>query len=156
VLARRMAGEPLPTVPTELFVMTCLFAIAVLASIYGCMRLAGAFRMPAIAGFTFGEARQQGTAQSAGSPRTPTAAAPEGERSRAAAVASLLTSINRRERDGLAHPSAAAAGSWQGRVPEMRTVTAEGPRQSTPLGKSFSRRPGARVSALAGKRDASA
>src|SRR6185503_20713991 len=45
VLARRMAGEALPTVSTELFVITCLFVMIVGAALYACARLAQAFRL---------------------------------------------------------------------------------------------------------------
>jgi len=47
VLARRMAGEALPTVPTELFVIVTLFSIIVLAALFASARIARAFRLPA-------------------------------------------------------------------------------------------------------------
>ena len=47
VLARRMAGEAVPTAPTELFVLVTLFTIVAMAAIYGCARVARAFRISA-------------------------------------------------------------------------------------------------------------
>lgn len=46
VVARRVAGEGLPSVPTELFVITCLFAVMTGVVLGGCMRVARAFRLP--------------------------------------------------------------------------------------------------------------
>ena len=45
VLARRLAGEALPTAPTELLVITMLFAVVILALIAASVRLASAFRL---------------------------------------------------------------------------------------------------------------
>src|SRR5207245_10489089 len=51
ILARRMAGEALPTVATELFVVVTLSTIIVVAALYGCGRVARAFRLPSLPRF---------------------------------------------------------------------------------------------------------
>lgn len=154
VLARRMAGEPLPTVSSELFVLSLLFAILALAALYGCARVARAFRLPALV--------RVDSARSAALP-WPTAATPAGradrlqtpaeaERTRAAAMAGTIATIARRE--------SALALSAAGNAPDRR-ASAPGPASNDPsrpgpmpLGRSFSRRSNARLSAGATKRDA--
>jgi type IV secretion system protein VirB6 len=156
VLARRMSGEPMPTMPTELFVVACLFAIAIVASIYASMRLAQAFRLPALLRVEPAAASVPAVwpaERSVSNPRR-AQAQEEAERSRATAIASTFRSVTRRDRDGVADP-ATVVSSWQVRTPNVRGSN-EGARQAVPLGRSFNRRPGARVSALASRRDASA
>lgn len=153
VLARRMTGEALPTISTEIFVLTCLFSLIVLAVPYACARLMRAFRLapplklvPAIV--------EQGRAAD----RSILAKAVSGdsagsERSRAAVVASLLTATNRRERDDAMDgvPTRAAIH----RTPAMSS--SKDPIQTPlPVGRSFTRRSHSRVSAIAAKRDAGA
>jgi type IV secretion system protein VirB6 len=154
VLTRRMSGEPLPTMPTELFVIACLFTFAILASIYASVRLAQAFRLPAVL-------RVEAAARSDKMVRPLEKSTAERgrsevqeERTRAAAIAGTFRSLTLRERDGAAEP-AFATSAWQSRAPAVRGA-AEGARQSVPLGRSFNRRAGTRVSALAAKRDSSA
>lgn len=150
VLARRMAGEALPTVPTELFAITCLFAIALVGSVYASMRLVGAFRLPWSRLVSVGE-RPPETARASGSIRVREARErAEGERSRAAAIAGMIAATGPRGRDAVSHFE---GGSAPGRMPDFRVPLNETGRHQTPLGKSFSRRSGVRVSALAAKRD---
>lgn len=154
VLARRMAGEALPSVATELFVLSLLFAILVLAALYGCARVAWAFRLPAaltiipipaVAGISSGT--------SSGREPRPSSRAIQSERSRAAAMASMLTNIDQRD---VAHVLSPADGTQASRVPAMNPSSAEATRTAVPLGRSFSRRPNSRVSERAAKRDARA
>lgn len=154
VLARRMAGEALPTASTELFVIACVFAMMVAAALYGCARVAHAFRLaPLLKVLPL-------TQQQSHSDRTliPSEARREreieSERSRAAAVASVLVSMNRRERAdlGIGSPTAPSA---PGRV-SMTTSGQETAQAAIPVGRSFARRPQSRVSALAAKRDSGA
>jgi type IV secretion system protein VirB6 len=44
-LARRLAGQSLPSLPSDLMVITCLFAILIFAALFATIRLAGAFRL---------------------------------------------------------------------------------------------------------------
>ena len=45
VLARRLGGEALPSLPTELLVLVSVFTIALLAALIGALRVVGAFRL---------------------------------------------------------------------------------------------------------------
>jgi type IV secretion system protein VirB6 len=151
-LARRMAGEALPTMPTELFVLTCLFTVFVLAALYACARVARGFRLPLIA-------RVAGSVVGAGRPETRTMESERNEetratgreRSRAVAVARMIESSTLRERAELERLT--AGGAAVPRTTQIHDSSASSGRHSVPLGRSFSRRPGARVSALAAKRD---
>jgi type IV secretion system protein VirB6 len=149
-LARRMTGEALPSLSVELFVIACLVAVLVMASLYACARTARAFRLPAIvrvegaeAVFSRQTAHTSSTADPAGS-RTI-----ESERTRAAAIAGIMHSTMLRERAELVGAGAPAAPI--ARAVEGRSSEAETSRRTVPLGKSF-RRP-ARVSATAARRD---
>lgn len=155
VLARRMAGEALPTVATELFVIACLFTIIVLAALWGGARLARAFRLaPLLRSMPFAEKQLEGHATTVPARLGRTLESTESERSRAAAVASTLVAMNRRERNDpvFATPGAPAP---LGRTSEL-SASNPAVRVTTPVGRSFTRRPGARVSALAARRDKSA
>jgi type IV secretion system protein VirB6 len=155
VLARRMAGEALPMVSTELFVIACLFSMIVAAALYACVHVARAFRLaplvrtiPVIAGQSRTAASDRPVATL--SSREPT----ESERTRAAAVASVLVAMSRRERG-------AAAVIGAGRQPYSdRTPILSPPNERTsfpvPVGRSFTRRPHARFSGVAARRDAGA
>jgi type IV secretion system protein VirB6 len=152
-IARRMAGEALPTISTELFVIACLFAMIVGGALYGCARVARAFRLPSIL-------RLDLTSPSAGSrPGSSSAIASAAgdsgtvarERTRAAAIASVMHSTTLRERAELL--GSAAGGAPVRRNVSARGTSSEGDRRMIPLGKSFSRRAGSRVSATAARRD---
>lgn len=156
VLARRMAGEALPTVSTELFVIVCLFAMVVAAALYGCARIAHAFRLARLLRVLPIGAEQTRSEK-------PSTVAPENvrsreiaesERSRAAAVASVLVSMNRRERADLGIPTSAAPAA-PGRSPVTSSVR-DTAQFHVPVGRTFTRRPQSRVSALAAKRDSGA
>jgi type IV secretion system protein VirB6 len=149
VLARRAAGEALPTVPTEAFVIVTLFTIVVLASLYACAAVARAFRLPStprIVPVTEAPSRALQTVPAANRPSR----AADNERSRAAAVASVLVATTRRE--GLARSA----------EPRMLHATAEaaaaghaGPAATViPVGRTFTRRANSRASARANRRDA--
>jgi type IV secretion system protein VirB6 len=153
VLARRMAGEAIPTVATELFVITCLFAIIVTAALYACTRVARAFRLPPFVRIEQSvNTRAPAANPLATSPqRADTQSGAEAERSRAAAVASVLVAMNRRE---IGASTLAVTGSSQSvRVLEPRASVDEPARRTVPLGHSFNRRPGSRASASAARRD---
>ncbi len=157
VLARRMAGEALPALPSELFVIACLFSILVLATLYGCARLAHAFRLPPIlplVGVGGGPA-VPGLAPAADVAAR--AARRDSERSRAAAVAGILAATSRRE-----EIRAALLADGRSRMPGVAVTTFSGApagedfRSATPVGRTFQRRSAARVSARAARRDSGA
>jgi type IV secretion system protein VirB6 len=155
VLARRMSGEPLPTVSTELFVLSLLFAILVLAALFGCARAARAFRLPALLRLehqaSSGATLRAGAGKGA---RGEAVARPaEAEGTRAAAMANMMATMSRREAALAFNSSGAAPGE---RAVSMRTSGGESGRTAMPLGRSFSRRSAARVSARAMKRDSGA
>jgi type IV secretion system protein VirB6 len=153
-LARRMADEPMPTLPTELLVITCLFAIIVATALYACARVIRAFRLPPLVRFDASKIERTATlSNSTVAPQASSRNEQEGQRSRAAAVANVLQWMNRRElrEAAVSLPISAASG----RVPDVRMPAGEGARQRTPLGRTFSARTHPRVSASAGRRDSS-
>ena len=150
VLARRMAGEALPTVSVELFVIVTLFSIIVIAALLASARIARAFRLPAAHHrFAVDSERAGGAAPHY---RTEPAESAQSERSRAAAVASVLTSISRRDRlEGVLEPANRAPGAVRILPTAQR---GESLWHAVPVGRSFRRQARQRVSASANKRDA--
>jgi type IV secretion system protein VirB6 len=151
ILARRMAGEALPTVSTELFVLVTLFTIIVVAALYACARVARAFRLPSFPRIV----------PVAVPPRRATGEVPlwtqgtrtvvsEAERSRAAAVAGVLASMNRRESVAVI-PEARLV--FDGNRPSIVNREAERVPAMVPVGRTFTRRAASHVSARANKRD---
>ena len=148
VLARRGAGEALPAISTELFVMTSLCALLVVGALYACFALTRAFRLAPLVRIMadgFRNARQPNErTESAGRPSP----ASESERSRAAAVSAILIASSRR--DGELVGDAGAARWLNGRPAHASGAET---RQTVPLGRSFNRRNVGRASAMAAKRD---
>jgi type IV secretion system protein VirB6 len=153
VLARRMSGEPLPTVPTELFVIAGLFALVVLASLFFSMRVAYAFRLPRSVRVQLASlgGQQRTGSQVESRPAASATRQAEPERTRATVLAATFSMLNRRER--LALLEAPATGSPQERTVHVRSGQFESATRAAPLGRSFTRRSGRRVSAMAMKRD---
>jgi len=152
VLARRLAGEALPTAPTELLVITMLFAVVILALIAASVRLASAFRLASwVAGALVSHRRVEAT------PIKNTAALartnePVEARSRATATANAVASQQRRDLGGretasdhraLIQPRQAPEGTGAG-APIFNNI---------PTGRAFPRRTKARASASVGRRD---
>jgi len=152
VLARRLAGEALPTAPTELLVITMLFAVVILALIAASVRLASAFRLASwVAGALVSHRRAEAT------PIKNTAALartnePVEARSRATATANVVASQQRRDLGGrettgdhrtLIQPRQAPEGAGAG-APTFNNI---------PTGRAFPRRTKARASASVGRRD---
>jgi type IV secretion system protein VirB6 len=151
VLARRMAGEALPTVSTELFVIATLFAVIVAAVLFASARVARAFRLPPILRL-MPVALETGRATA--SVREPLASNQrmDGERSRAAAVAGVLVSMNRRERiAGESGEGERSTGTGHRSI--STSLRSDSERQSPPVGRSFRRQARTRVSASADRRD---
>jgi type IV secretion system protein VirB6 len=151
VLARRMAGEALPTISTELFVINCLSSLTVGAVLYACARLTHAFRLAPLMRPLPAIVEQGRTAGPSILAAARSGESASDERSRAAVVASLLTATNRRERDDAMDrlPMLAAATS---RTPSLSSAK-DSVHMSVPVGRSFTRRSHSRVSAIAAKRD---
>jgi len=149
-----MAGEALPTIATELFVIVTLFAIVVAAVLFASARVAKGFRLPPILRLV-PIASQSGRVPVAGHERPATGASIGTERSRAAAVASMMVSMNRRER----LVASGEGGDWVARHDRHLAPVSARPetgRHSAPVGRSFRRQARARVSASANRRDSSA
>jgi type IV secretion system protein VirB6 len=155
VLARRVAGETLPTLSTELFVITCLFTILVAAALYACARVARAFRLAPLLNFVqLASEHGRGGASAVLVGSTVSREVAGAERSRAAAVASVLVSTNRRELRELALPEQGVAAA-SSRSPAIST-SHDRAAVPVPVGRSFTRRPHARVSAVGARRDSGA
>jgi len=151
ILARRMAGEALPSVPTELFVVTGSFAIIAFAVVGACIRLAGAFRLAPWTGH--GEDTRAGALQgAASSPAMITSnVQSRDERSRAAMVADVLVAMQRREGGARAPAVANQIGLHASDSSGFTARHYE--RAATPIGRSLTRRAQNRASASAGRRD---
>lgn len=154
VLARRSAGEALPAVSTELFVIACLFFIITAATLYACARVTGAFRLaPLLRSIAITSERgREGATKFTDGFRA--REAQHAERSRAAAVASAFAATSRRDREEF--------GSSMAGVPTAPRRTLDLPTSKdtrhmpTPVGRSFVRRPHSRRSASAARRDSGA
>jgi type IV secretion system protein VirB6 len=151
ILARRIAGEALPTVSTELFVLVTLFTIIVLAALYGCTRTARAFRLPSSLRIVPIPAQTERPAADAALwTDARTNASAEADRSRAVAVASTLVATNRRE-TSVTVPQARMM--FDANRPSV--VSRDADRMPVPIGRTFTRRAASRVSASANRRDVS-
>jgi type IV secretion system protein VirB6 len=150
VLTRRIAGEALPTMPTELFVLALLFSILVLAALYACARVASGFRLPSVLkpgrSGQFDRALQVWPDDVRRSDRR----IAQSERTRAAAIASIISHAGERDA-GLA--LTASRSSSLSPAADVRASGIDAERTAAPVGRSFSRRPTARVSERASKRD---
>jgi type IV secretion system protein VirB6 len=150
VLARRIAGEALPSVPTELFVITCVFTAIVIGMLVACTRLARAFRLAPL--WPQREAGEQWTARSSNDrAAAPGLVSEREQRGRAAAVADVLVALQHRESrsQALAGAAAASIGSSASRDSRGQAPAAA----ALSLGRSFPRRARTRVTASGGKRD---
>lgn len=151
ILARRMAGEALPSVPVELLVIATVFAILVGAVILASARLARAFRLAPIV---------ERLHQDAAAPARPSGSEAQvrrmartevEDRSRAAAVADLVVALQRRDN--------ALLGAGTGSVAVPRVAATGNAPQDQHFGRGgLARRPGARrsrtrLAASAGRRD---
>jgi type IV secretion system protein VirB6 len=158
LIARRMAGLGLPGVAVELYAVTLVFALALLAMLIAAARVAYGFRLPP----AWREAPAKAAAAIRGDQlrigqtvrETLPAAA---DRSRAAIVADAVASTQRREAGpayagGLTAAAAAAPGAGPSAGRHMTVHDRAAPPQSPRLGQSY-RRTSGRVSASSGRRD---
>jgi type IV secretion system protein VirB6 len=150
LIALRRAGYAIIGAPVELFVITLVFAFALVAMLIAAARVAYGFRFPPawrVVPALPGAPRAEGTRFALA--REP--AGGGGERSRAAAVGDAVATTVRRE----AGPAAArlAPGAPQPRPgPRPAFARDEPPPAPTPLGQSF-RRTSHRASPSAARRD---
>lgn len=151
LLQRRAAEIPIPSAPTELLVITSVFGIVLATMLYACMRLALGFNLARL--WRTAEARvapvlrretRSALVERMGAP------APAETRSRAAAVVDAVAASQRRE---AAVVTAAAAAGSPSRAQVTQAMRGESVVATAPLGQSFRRRTGTRVSASAGRRD---
>ena len=152
VLARRAAGETLPTMPTELFVTMCFFAAIALASALASIKLAAAFRLarPKRAEAVT-ESRSSQSERIATLQRTSDGKAAE-QPSRAALTASVIASLQQRETAGRAMPADIRVVSHSlGRAEGDMIARSSG--HVLPTGRAFPRRTRMRATASAGRRD---
>jgi type IV secretion system protein VirB6 len=153
LIARRLAGQPITGVPVEIFAVTLVFALALLAVLIASARTAYGFRLPPAwrAAPAWPAGLREESLRIGGLVREPSPAA--ADRSRAVMVADAVAASQRREAGpgsaaALAHAAAPNPGERRLTVHE-RTAAAPPPR----LGQSFRRRTVSRVSASAGRRD---
>ena len=150
VLARRHGGEALPAAPTELLVITALFALVIVATLTASVRLAAAFRLVPWRGALPFRARDQAAAASS-SALTRDRELTE-MRSRATATANAIASLHRREAIGRE-----IASHNRTRLVVRPVGTSEQPAvaglHSLPTGRAFPRRGKGRGSASARRRD---
>jgi len=149
VLAHRQAGEALPAAPTELFVLTLLFALVIVAIMISSARLATAFRLGSWRSrFAMPAKEPAFTATDNRIERGEGAAA----RSRATATAHMIANLQRRETAGRE-----LAGDHRARF-ELRSGTTSGRpvaeiSHGVPTGRAFPRRTKGRASLSAARRD---
>ena len=151
VLARRVAGEALPTVPIELFVTLGFFACTIAASIIASTKVASAFRF---ARWKAGAFAHNG---SVSVPHLQVREGLRGERkteppSRAALTASVIASMQKRETAGRSQVAEirVAARSYT-RLESAAATQSFG--AVTPTGRAFPRRTNLRVTSSAARRD---
>ncbi|MEO7827921.1 MAG: hypothetical protein ABIR60_12345, partial [Allosphingosinicella sp.] len=159
VIARRQADIAIPGIGVQLFVVAFVFALALLAMMIACARVAYGFRFPA----AWRDAPAAAAAALRGDQvrigqtvrETPPAAA---DRSRAAIVADAVAATQRREggpayAGGIA-ASAAAPGASAHVARHLTVHDRAAPAAAPPrLGQSFTRRTRGRLSASSGRRD---
>ena len=154
--ARRAADIATLSAPVELLVTTFVFALALIAVLIASARVAYGFRLPASwrsATAALASSWQADVLRPSIAGGAPVAAAAEGERSRAAALADAVAARQRRE----AQPAGEAGGATV--IAPLRETTQHGLARDLaapapqPLGRSFRRRTGTRHSRSATRRD---
>jgi len=151
VLAHRASGEALPSAPTELLVITALFALVIVATLAASARLAAAFRLASWRSalpFRLTDGILAGAGSMIGTRERELSEMP----SRATATANAIASLHQREAIGRelagrnrAHFSLRPSG--------MSEKPAETGLPALPTGRAFPRRGRGRGSASAQRRD---
>jgi type IV secretion system protein VirB6 len=153
ILASRNAGISTPSVPVELFVVTLVFAVTLVAGLIASAIVARGFGLtPLIRWATphlpTGSARDLASSRVGLQATTTTTV--DGERSRALAISDAARAAQ--QRDDRA-PASIASGGNPGRSPVVPMGRSADMASASPLGRSFRRRVATRVSAGAGRRD---
>lgn len=153
VLTRRMAGESMPSMPTELFVTTGFFTVVTIAALFASAKVAAAFRLTRSSQGGGGVVRTV----AGQSERAQLSLVRAGERnaeppSRAALTASVIASLQRRETAGRAGPAEirVAARSYS-RMDGAAAPQSYSP--ASPTGRAFPRRTRVRATSSAARRD---
>ena len=150
VLARRNSHEALPAAPTELLVITALFALVIVAMLLASARLSAAFRLASWRGALSSRAKDPAVAA------TGSAMVRDREltemRSRATATANAIASLHQREAIGreLASRNRARFELRPAGTSEQRPAVGL---HTLPTGRAFPRRGRGRASASARRRD---
>lgn len=151
VLSRRLSGEAMPSVPSELLVIVCLFSIMVAAAINGSARVARAFKLaPLPSFFAIGSHEVPRGALPVPASMPQIGASAGTEHTRIATITSAILATARRERTRLAAREGVSVNRERG---SSHSSSDFGQYPATPIGRSFTRRPHAQLSALAAKRD---
>lgn len=147
-LIRRTNGEALPSIPTEAFALTALWALIIAAAILTSARIAHAFRLPSLPA--------SGQAAIGGRPpkdRDATLVVAPGmvpvERGRAGSTADAISAASLRHSNGSVMDNRASAIARRSRFGREDGRSAS----FVPTGRSFSRRAQQRVSMEANRRD---
>jgi type IV secretion system protein VirB6 len=152
LVARRMAGEGLPAIPSELLVLVSLFTIITIVALRASARAARTFRLPLPAKAATRAAASE--ARREADPRAPVgtgAGATVAGPSRAATVANAVAAMTRRETESGFEGRRAAPGRSRPSIADRRRET---PVPFVPAGRSFTHSARRRGSARADRRDA--
>ena len=154
LLAIRAADQPITGVPVELFAVTLVFALALLAVLIAAGRVAFGFRLPPAwrsAPVQLAQALRGETPAAAAARAIPAAA---GGRSRAVAVADAVAATQRRESGPLRAAGTAADGAPSRAGMHIGRRDVPEPPPPVPLGQSYRpRQTRNRVSGSANRRD---
>lgn len=171
ILTQRLAETPVPGAAIALLAVTIVFGLILIAGLAAATRVAAGFRLPSWSQRTAGATAAAATPPLAVPTRRSGAAggdAAADPRSRAWAVADSVAAMQRREAaaadparggpaGGASRAAIVAAGAGAGGGADSTRATPGGTASSTvavvPLGRSFQRRPHARTSTSAGRRD---
>lgn len=151
LLARRAADGSIAGVPAQLLAVSVVFSLVLAAMLAVMGRIAMSWRLPVP--WSVDLVRPQASHGAALQPTPLVARAPIESRSRAAVIADAVSVMQRR--DELGSGSAAPGPRRQAARPERSRDADRPPARTTPLGHSFTRRVGTRVSASATTRDRS-
>lgn len=155
VLAERRVGVPTPNVPVELLVLTLVFALTLLAALIATAKVSAGFRLPdawRVLPARLGTALHGPAPLALPLPSSEPAARSE-QRSRAFAVADAVAATQRREAAHAASAIGADRGAGRARSAAQAVSRDIAVAAAVPIGQSYRRRTGSRVSAGAARRD---
>jgi type IV secretion system protein VirB6 len=149
LLAARSSRIAVPDAPAELFAITFVFCLTLVAVIAAAIRLTLGFRLPQVLPWSTSQGHAAEVRIGGAHPSVSTTKSDNEERSRALVIAEAITSSQRRE--GVNGPAAAAlVGGRMDAAPPDRQASDP---MLQPLGQTFRRRTLSRVSAGALKRE---